>query len=55
MPRLIFLIFLIPFSSDSDLSQARKLIKLIEDRGFNEGRNLLSAFDILVSSTKKKL
>ena len=44
---------LIPFASESDLDQARELIKLIETRGFNEGRKILSAFNQLVEQVKK--
>ena len=44
---------LIPLSSDKDVIEARKLIKLIEDRGFNDGRNLLEEFDKLIVSVKK--
>ena len=44
---------LIPFASESDLEQARELIKLIETRGFNEGRKILSAFNQLVEQVKK--
>ena len=44
---------LIPFASESDLDQARELIKLIETRGFNEGRKILSAFNQLVEHVKK--
>jgi hypothetical protein len=45
---------LIPFSTEKDIADARELIKLIEERGFNEGRNLLVDFDDLVKSILKK-
>ncbi len=44
---------LIPAASENDIIEARKLIKIIEERGFNDGRNLLLAFDNLVISVKK--
>lgn len=44
---------LIPFSTEKEIQEARKLIKLIEERGFNEGRDLLSKFDDLVSSVSR--
>lgn len=44
---------LIPFSSEKDLQQARELIKLIEQRGFNEGRNLSLHFEQLVQAVLK--
>jgi predicted nucleotidyltransferase len=46
---------LIPFAKEADINEARRLIKLIEDRGFNEGRNLLLQFDELVNSIKGKV
>ncbi|HMO17079.1 MAG TPA: hypothetical protein PKA63_00465 [Oligoflexia bacterium] len=41
---------LIPFSTEKEIQEARRLIKLIEERGFNEGRDLLTKFDDLVNS-----
>jgi hypothetical protein len=42
---------LIPFATEKDISEARELIILMEQRGFNEGRDLLKNFDYLVQTT----
>lgn len=39
---------LLPYSSAQDVEEARSLIMLIQKRGYNEGRNLIDAFDNLV-------
>ena len=46
---------LIPLSSDKDVIEARKLIKLIEDRGFNDGRNLLEELILIFYCSEAKL
>lgn len=42
---------LIPFATEKDISEARELIILMEQRGFNEGRDLLKNFDVLVQTS----
>jgi len=44
---------LIPAASESDLENARELIKMMEKRNFNDGREILASFNKLVSETKK--
>lgn len=44
---------LIPFATEDEIKEARKLIKLMEDRGFNEGRELLVKFDELIDFLRK--
>jgi len=45
---------LIPFATLSDIEEARILIQLVEQRGYNEGRSLLQDFNMLVASVKRK-
>jgi len=43
---------LIPLANLNEIEEARNLIKLIEERNFNEGRDLLSSFNKLVKEVK---
>jgi hypothetical protein len=36
---------LVPYATEKDISEARELIRLMEQRGFNEGRDLLKSSD----------
>lgn len=47
--------YLLPIASLEDIEKAKELISLIVERGFNDGRDILSAFNDLVSITRKRL
>jgi hypothetical protein len=45
------LMSLAPLASSNDLESARKLVRLIEERGYNQGRDLGSALERLIAAS----